>query len=723
MDLRTNVFFVGDSYRGDQATNIQRLYEIFGHVVNACGAKAELRISHLNRLTGFENWLPGWVRSLQREETSILSDLDAATSAVVAFELSGVDRIQLDAAGIPWVNFEIHPVRFLEDLYFSVEASFPIDLSRVGIPDDYVSLRAEVLRAKYRPEARAQSENRLLIVGQAPNDKSIYFDGEFKQLPNYFARLDPIVAGFNGVDYRPHPYLTDGEVDANIRSRYKAGACDEPNIYKVFTSGRYRAVCGISSSVLSEAPYFGLQSMALEPRARQFGRPMSYAKLIRDCHLWLNGLLEVAAGPRAYDALPPVPENYLRQVYCSWAYVTQEEEIRQALSSIDIRVQQAERGVAGLLQGLNKERLVTAAASPERVEKDSDDCAGILASVPNPSCEPAKSSMKLPEPPYPLRDAAYYQRLHEDQVGYQTNNWLLEELDQIRAFGGESLLEIACGDGRFIESAAPFFKRVTGCDWAVSPRLQEVLSRNLNVSFQRVDMYRDLPVGQPDLVVSADFLEHLAPKTLPEVLRRIDSLGPKAFHKIACYDDGHSHLSIMPPGKWLALFRVVDPRYRLERVELRLGDPAREIAVYTKGRPVPVALEVEQVLAVAQSLLNVEAFEEAQETLGEGLLQHPGDRLLRLAQANVLLAQENPSQAIEILKALAEEFPSDPLVLVNLGGAFLRTGQLDEAGVAACRAYALAPESQDVCLLMKVLEPLPHCRHIKDPTESGRLES
>jgi len=62
-------------------------------------------------------------------------------------------------------------------------------------------------------------------------------------------------------------------------------------------------------------------------------------------------------------------------------------------------------------------------------------------------------------------------------------------------------------------------------------------------------------------------------------------------------------------------------------------------------------------------------------------------------------------------------------VLVNLGGAFLRTGQLDEAGVAACRAYALAPESQDVCLLMKVLEPLPHCRHIKDPTESGRLES
>lgn len=315
--------------------------------------------------------------------------------------------------------------------------------------------------------------------------------------------------------------------------------------------------------------------------------------------------------------------------------------------------------------------------------------------------------MKLPEPPYPLRDAAYYQRLHEEEAGYQTNNWLLEELDQIRAFGAESLLEIACGNGRFIESAAPFFKRVTGCDWAVSPRIQGVLSRNPNVSFQRVDMYRDLPLGQPDLVVSADFLEHLAPETLPEILRRIDSLSAKAFHKIACYDDGHSHLSIMPPGKWLALLRDVDPRYRLERVELRLGDPAREIAVFTKGRPLPVSLEVEQVLAVAQSLLNTEALEEAQETLEGGLRHNPGDRLLRLARANVLLTQDEVPQAIEILKGLAGDFPSDPLVLVNLGGAFLRAGQLDEAGAAACTAYALAPENEDVCLLMEVLEPSP----------------
>lgn len=346
--------FVGDSYRGDQATNIQRLFEIFAHVVSAYGAKPELRISPLNRTTGTENWLPTWVNSLRCEEISVLKGLDAATSAVIAFELSGVDKLQLDSAGIPWVNFEIHPVRFLEDLYFSVEASFAVDFSRLEIPDDYVLLRAEVLRTKYRSEAQPVRGNRLLIVGQTPIDKSIYFDGEFKQLPDYFARLDPIVAGFDGTDYRPHPFLTNAEMDSSVRYRYDAGACDEPDIYKVFARGRYRAVCGISSSVLCEAPFFGLQATALEPRVRRFGRPVSFVKLIRDCHLWLNDFLEVAVEPRRYDALPPVPENYLRQVYSSWAYVSQEEEMHKKLSSIEMRVAQTESAVVGL-QGRREE--------------------------------------------------------------------------------------------------------------------------------------------------------------------------------------------------------------------------------------------------------------------------------------------------------------------------------------------------------------------------------
>ncbi len=187
-------------------------------------------------------------------------------------------------------------------------------------------------------------------------------------------------------------------------------------------------------------------------------------------------------------------------------------------------------------------------------------------------------------PRHPVRDADYYQAFHDQDLNYQNNNWLVDELEPILDFHADSVLELACGNGRFLECAASHFSFVYGCDWAVSPRMAGVLAAHPNIVFARLDLYHELPPWQAELVVSADFLEHLDPEALPRVIRRIDPLSGKAFHKIACYDDGHSHLSLMPPSQWLDLFQFVNPSYRLERVEFRFGDPQREIAVFSKGR-------------------------------------------------------------------------------------------------------------------------------------------
>lgn len=187
--------------------------------------------------------------------------------------------------------------------------------------------------------------------------------------------------------------------------------------------------------------------------------------------------------------------------------------------------------------------------------------------------------------PNPYRDAGYYQTIHEENAAYQQNNWLLEEIDRLTTFGTGSILELACGNGRFLDLAASRFQQVYGCDWAVSPLLSRVLAEHGNVSFFRSDLYRELPPCQAELVVSADFLEHLAPDRLDDVLGRIDAIARKAFHKIACYDDGHSHLSVFEPAAWLERLRSIDATYQLERVEDRSGDPNRQIAVFVKGRP------------------------------------------------------------------------------------------------------------------------------------------
>jgi SAM-dependent methyltransferase len=174
--------------------------------------------------------------------------------------------------------------------------------------------------------------------------------------------------------------------------------------------------------------------------------------------------------------------------------------------------------------------------------------------------------------PAPRRaDAGYYQALHETSPKYQTNNWLVEELPELRGVGAASILEVGCGNGLFLRHAAAHWADVTGMDWARSPVLDGVLREHPGVRF----LQQDIAVFHPDrrwgLLASADFLEHLAPPALPDVIRRLHAAADVCYHKIACYDDGHSHLSVFSPQAWLRLFQQACPGagYRIVKTSIR----------------------------------------------------------------------------------------------------------------------------------------------------------
>jgi cyclopropane fatty-acyl-phospholipid synthase-like methyltransferase len=59
-------------------------------------------------------------------------------------------------------------------------------------------------------------------------------------------------------------------------------------------------------------------------------------------------------------------------------------------------------------------------------------------------------------------NADYYQQLHDSNRAFIDNNWLLPELDALRALGGRSILEVGCGNGRFLELAAQHWESVVG---------------------------------------------------------------------------------------------------------------------------------------------------------------------------------------------------------------------------------------------------------------------
>lgn len=191
---------------------------------------------------------------------------------------------------------------------------------------------------------------------------------------------------------------------------------------------------------------------------------------------------------------------------------------------------------------------------------------------PDPSRSAPRAAPRAATAAAPRRaDAGYYQALHENSAKYQTNNWLVDELPELRGVGAASILEAGCGNGLFLRHAVAHWADVTGMDWARSPVLDGVLREHPGVRFIQQDIAAFHPDRRWGLLASADFLEHLAPAALPDVIQRLHAAADVCYHKIACYDDGHSHLSVFSPRAWLRLFQQAcpDAGYRIVKTSIR----------------------------------------------------------------------------------------------------------------------------------------------------------
>lgn len=141
----------------------------------------------------------------------------------------------------------------------------------------------------------------------------------------------------------------------------------------------------------------------------------------------------------------------------------------------------------------------------------------------------------------------YYQNLHETNSAYQNNNWLLPYIDHILKFEGDTILEIGCGNGKFTSIIQNYYSRAIGLDFAKSPLLDP------SIEFIQCDALK-YDYSDIDIVCSADVLEHFDGDQLDILLTNIINNVKDHFHVIACYDDHHSHQTVMTPEKWIELF-------------------------------------------------------------------------------------------------------------------------------------------------------------------------
>lgn len=151
------------------------------------------------------------------------------------------------------------------------------------------------------------------------------------------------------------------------------------------------------------------------------------------------------------------------------------------------------------------------------------------------------------------QDAKYYRAAHTDLEGYRDNNWMMPFAKPLLSLKVDTVVECACGNGEFSEIFSRRVSNYWAMDWAASPLLPHSTPGFHHV---RWDAYSDT-LPQADLLLSADFLEHLREESLDNVLGRMLMAAPRQFHVIACYDDFHSHLTIESPDWWLHRLRTV----------------------------------------------------------------------------------------------------------------------------------------------------------------------
>lgn len=157
-----------------------------------------------------------------------------------------------------------------------------------------------------------------------------------------------------------------------------------------------------------------------------------------------------------------------------------------------------------------------------------------------------------------------YKNLHTTNIGYQNNNWLMDEIPYIRSLKLDSLLEVGCGNGRFLKEICNHVPKSIGIDLVKSPILDDT-----KYIFYQKNIYTDDLPFKTDLVLSADVLEHFIEDKMVEIIQKLLTVSNKQYHIIACYDDGHSHQTIKSPEEWLKLFNLVSSDFKLKWVKKR----------------------------------------------------------------------------------------------------------------------------------------------------------
>jgi hypothetical protein len=253
---------------------------------------------------------------------------DYERALVIGFELSPLMRSILDRLGVPWVDVELSPLRFLDDLALSLRFSWrdersierPVDrIAHPGLVSaDHVAEGVARQRVQHRGDpAAAACRGACIFLAQTRHDRTLIKDGGF--YPDSEA-MDRVAEALDGrqLILKPHPLAPDIPLIGMLRERCAATITDA-NVYAVLAVAADVRLLTISSSAAIEARHFGHDPSVLHPSGHT---PARFTSLWahRSAGFWriaLAPILPLRAGA-AFEE-PTTPDR-LRRHLGAWGF-------------------------------------------------------------------------------------------------------------------------------------------------------------------------------------------------------------------------------------------------------------------------------------------------------------------------------------------------------------------------------------------------------------------
>ncbi len=287
-------------------------------------------------LLGLSPSLGAWAATFAKvDPPSALVDAvrpDYERALVVGFELSPLMQSLLDRLGVPWVDVELSPLRFLDDLALSLRCSWqweapsrrpPNGIVHPGlVSPGQVAEAVARLRAQHRDDpAAATCNGACIFLAQTQYDRTLLRNGRFFPDAEAVERVEEAVDGRRLV-IKPHPHAPSSPLIGKLRERLAATVTDA-NVYALLAAAADVRLLTISSSAAIEARHFGHEPMVLHPAAHP-AAPYTSLWAHRSAGFW-RALLAPILPLNADTAFeePAIPDR-LRRTLGAWGFVRKE---------------------------------------------------------------------------------------------------------------------------------------------------------------------------------------------------------------------------------------------------------------------------------------------------------------------------------------------------------------------------------------------------------------